>query len=353
MRDTAEFKGVRVLGGRHGTTKIGKIGRAVFHPQTYDLVGYLVKRPDIALIKARTDRFLARDSFRIINGQVVGFADRDAWDQAACKRLGLDFDSCVLLEGMPIAVQGLTGAVDATGSARDADASRDIVATSEPCASVAPRDAAADSAPAASSTTTPAPESLGLIVSVTYDELSGAIESIRVSDGVAAKTLLGTRDIPRELLLGYRDGAVWVKPDAAAVAHSGGLAAKAGAGAAVAGDKVARMAAKAGSKVEQAATDTAIKAGRKLRQGSDKNRQRQEATSDRAAAAIDKGTRAIGRQLGASKGMFKAFRDEYRKAAAGKPAPSGKPADDKPSAKTAPTAKPKKPASQERRIDNA
>ena len=35
---------------------------------------------------------------------------------------------------------------------------------------------------------------------------------------------------------------------------------------------------------------------------------------DKGSVAVDKGSRALGKQLGKTRGMFKAFKDEYQKA---------------------------------------
>jgi uncharacterized protein YrrD len=335
MRDTFELRGARVLGGRRGTKRIGKVGRAVFHPQTYRLVGYLVKRPDLALVRARSDRFLAFDSFRIIDGAVVGSADYGAWDASACKRLKLNFDACILLEGMPIIAQDEVGKSLkgerhlSTRNEQNTLAAPELLG--DPVASVSLGGAASETINCA------AAEPLGYVASVVYDELSGELITVKASDGAAAKALLGTQNIPRELLLGYCDGAVWVKPGAKTIAHSGGLAAKAGVQAAKAGDKVVRTAAKAGARAEEVATNAAIRVGRAakshaakgratkghaVREGADTASQRQVAASEKTAAAIEESARAVGRQLSASKGMFKAFRDEYRKAAASGKRPS-------------------------------
>ena len=38
---------------------------------------------------------------------------------------------------------------------------------------------------------------------------------------------------------------------------------------------------------------------------------------DKGSVAVDKGSRALGKQLGKTRGMFKAFKDEYQKASGG------------------------------------
>jgi hypothetical protein len=252
-------------------------------------MGFLVKRPDLAFVKKRDDRFLALDSLRIIEDKVVGYADSDAWDRGACKRLKLDFDNCLLLEDMPIAsVNG---------------------------------------------------ESFGYIANINYNEQTGDVISIEASDSAAAKALLGIQDIPRALLIGYDSGVVLVSADAEQIALSGGLAAKAGAGVAIVGSKLQKSADKACAVVEDAITTGAIKVGRSIKTTTSKVKASATATTDKAAKAagrsvgkavnahttrqkqataatanaIEQGARTIGNQLGKSKGMFAAFKDEYKK----------------------------------------
>ena len=46
MLTTKKVHGLRVLGGRKGTRKIGKIAKTVFHPTEPRVVGFIVQRPD-------------------------------------------------------------------------------------------------------------------------------------------------------------------------------------------------------------------------------------------------------------------------------------------------------------------
>jgi uncharacterized protein YrrD len=241
VRSTRELRGARVTGGRKGTRRIGKILRAVFNPDTYALAGYIVKRPDFIFMFKRKDRFLAYDAFKIIDGKVVGTTDKDSWDEPACKRLGIDWDTCLILEGMALVTRDGT--------------------------------------------------KVGTIDGVEYDERSGDLTALEVTDGATAKALLGVTKIPRELIIGYKDGKVLAKCAASELQTEGGLAAKAGEQTAVITNAVMEKTESA----RQAAGTASKKAGKV------------------AGKALDSGSKALGKQLGKTKGMFKAFKDEYKK----------------------------------------
>ncbi|MDR2196548.1 MAG: PRC-barrel domain-containing protein [Coriobacteriales bacterium] len=253
MRSTKELIGVRVLGGPRGTRRIGKVLRAVFRPKDYRLVGYLVSRPDLLFMFKRPDRFIAYDAFRILDGRMVATVDRDSWDAAACRRLGLDWDACLLLEGMP-------------------------VLTSDG-------------------------EALGRVDAVDYDERNGKTLALEVTDNLAARALLGVSRIPIEYVTECRDAQLIVRREALGVQTEGGLAAKAGEGAARAGDALA----KGSAKMRKGAREVTRKAGQAATEALD-------AGSKALGRGLGAGSRAVGTQMKRTKGMFKAFRDEYRKA---------------------------------------
>ena len=257
MRNTREFHGVRVIGGRRANRRIGKILKAVLNPDGSRLVGYLIARPDFLFMFKRRDRFLAYDAFRVVDGRVVATIDKDSWDEPACERLGIDWDKCLLMEGMKLVTEDGT--------------------------------------------------KVGVIDSIEYDEKTGKTISVQTRDGIAAKTIVGVSSIPKELIIGYKNGQVIARRAASDIQASGGLAEKAGEQVAIATHVVAEK------------TDAAIKSAKEM---SDK-------AGKAASNALDTGSKALGKQLGKTKGMFKAFKDEYQKeASAGKPiqATKGKPA---------------------------
>ncbi|NLG10532.1 MAG: PRC-barrel domain protein [Coriobacteriaceae bacterium] len=265
MRNTKEMRGARVLGGKYGTRKIGKVQRAIFNPDDFSLVGYLISRPDLLLMFKRDDVFLAYDAFRVVDGRIVAAIDRDAWDEPACKRLGLDWESCLILEGMPIK-------------------------TSEG-------------------------DDIGRVDSVTYDERTGTTESLEMTDGMTAKALLGVSVVPIEYVIGYQDGYLIVQPKAMKMNPEGGLAAKAGEGVALASKNVSDMGAKAADVVGAAVVKAGKAAGSRVGQLSRTTGEKAEKAGAAAGKAVDKGAVALGKQLRKSKGMFSAFKEEYNKEA--------------------------------------
>ena len=114
-----------------------------------------------------------------------------------------------------------------------------------------------------------------------FNPRTGKVSTFKLTGGAAASALLGDIEMPASYLKGYRDGAMVVSDDIAELQLSGGAAAKAAEVSVVVGDKV-----KKGAKV----------------------------VDDKGSVALDKGSRALGRQLGKTKGMFKSFAEEYKKA---------------------------------------
>ena len=104
------------------------------------------------------------------------------------------------------------------------------------------------------------------------------------------------------MLKGYRDGAMIVEDAAANLEFSGGAAAKA---------------AEASVKVAARASEVTAKAKVQAKKGA-------AVIDEKGSKALDKGSRALGKQLGKTKGMFGAFVSEYKKAAGTPAKGSGK-----------------------------
>ena len=58
------------------------------------------------------------------------------------------------------------------------------------------------------------------------------------------------------------------------------------------------------------AAEASVVVGDKVKKGA-------KVLDDKGSVAVDKGSRALGKQLGKTRGMFKAFKDEYQKASGG------------------------------------
>lgn len=262
---TNELTGVRVLGGKKGTRTIGKVRRFVCHPKERRVVGFVVKRPDLLWMFRRKDLFVAIDGYDIEDGRIVLHTDSSATDRGACKALDVDWDACVLWIGLPVMTES--------------------------------------------------GESLGMVGSITFDRRTGAIESVSTDSGATANALLGKREIPADLIKGFRRGigvalaqtgeegqatdevvlgAILVDDEAAAIVAEGGLAEKAGEATAVVADKAQTVVNKAKPVVSEAAKKT--------------------------GEAVNKGAYATGKQIAATKGMFSGFKEEYQKERGVKPA---------------------------------
>lgn len=247
--------------------KTGRIHAFVFHPSKPYLVGFLVKRPDIALMFHRQDMFVAFNGFDIFDKDIVLRDESDAVGRGATKALGVNLDQCTIWLGLPVLCENGT--------------------------------------------------SLGHADNVEFDPQTGRVLSLSVSGGATANTLLGRRGIPGDMIKGFRHGrgaqlaltddgdvdpaqlgAVIVDDEAAAVEASGGVAEKAGEATAVATDKAKKTYKKVVRKAKPVAADVAEKAG---------------AAAKVADEAVQKGAFATGRQIARTEGMFSNFKKEFKR----------------------------------------
>jgi len=271
MRSTAEFTGVRVLAGKKGTRRIGKILRAVFYPDDYRLAGYIVKRPDLLLMFKRQDRFFAWDRFKVVDGRVVVSDEKGSWDKAAWQRLGLDWEQALILQGLPV--------LDSAG------------------------------------------QEIGQVSDVEYDPQNGITEALLLSVGFGTKALIGQLRLPVTDIKQCKNSQLVLRQGAQIPDLEGGLAAKAGEQAAIVGNivktqadaastAVGELAEKAGKGVEKLGYKTGKAIGKAQRQIKKSSKQ---ITND-GEGLVDSSSKALGRQIGKTRGMFKAFQDEYKKA---------------------------------------
>ena len=289
---SADVRKLRVTGGGTGEKRIGKVRYCVFHPREKKCIGFVVKRPDLALMFHRKDLFVALDGFDLINGCVVVKQDAAASGPAACRRLGVDWNECVIWDGMPLMT--------------------------------------ADERP------------LGLVGNVAFCLETGEVEHVEVSNGATAKYLLGTLEVPADLIMGFKRGigveltvkddahdlseeeetfrgAILVSDDVWSLSPEGGWAEAAG-----------EFTAKTASKAKEAADKVAQKAKPKV----------QEVTSA-ASEAINEGAFAVGKQVAASRGMFSSFKEEFDKARTGQDDEWDE-AEDEPAIESAPKKKARK-----------
>lgn len=261
---TKELTGTRVIGGKKGTKRIGKVRRFVFHPKEKRVIGFVVKRPDLLWMFHRSDLFVPIDGYDLVDGRIVIRPEAATSGKAYCKQACLNWDDCVLWVGLPVMSQD--------------------------------------------------GESYGYVGNVTFNRLTGTVKSFETDNGAASNTLLGKRTIPADMVRGFKRGvgaalaqmgdegtetdevqlgAMLVSNEVADLNSEGGVAEAAGAATAVAVDKVHTTVDKAKPVVSNAAKKT--------------------------GEAVNKGAYATGKQISKSKHMFQDFKSEYDKAVA----PSG------------------------------
>ena len=135
-------------------------------------------------------------------------------------------------------------------------------------------------------------KSIGYCSDATFDFATGVVSSFKITEGATAEAIIGTISMPAEYLKGYSQQCMLVSDEAASLALSGGAAARAAEATAVAG----HVGKKVGKKVAVQAKKTT------------------KAIDETAAEAVNAGSKALGRQLKKTRGMFSAFADEYHKA---------------------------------------
>ncbi len=261
--------------------KLGKVHNLVFSPNSRVVVGIMVKRPDIAGMVKQDDRFVPLDALKFLDAGVVCRGNNDDFDDAACKRLGIDLDNCIVWSGADVKCEN--------------------------------------------------GKFLGYVLDASFDVATGVVDCFSAQEGSTASSLVGNFDIPAAWVVGYSKGRMIVKDSAANLELSGGLAAKAGEATAAAGDAAKKAAHKAGEAasvavdkgshglgkvigkakvgVQQAAADFQEASGT------------EPASADKPAAAAkpaqgtgEKAARAVGEQIGKTKGMFSGFMKEFKDA---------------------------------------
>lgn len=297
-----QLVGKKVVAAADGKT-IGKSRRVVYHPTERRCVGIVVKRPDVALMFHRKDLFAAFDCLRLEDGAITLLDVPAATDSEACERLGLDWDNCVIWAGMPAMTE-----------------------SGEPC---------------------------GHVGKVSLDAKTGDVISVELDEGSASDAILGKRVIDASMIRGFKRGlgeavvtpegdwetdeeivygAILVSDDVLDLESQGGWAAQAGQATAVvrgktrivvsaAKEKAGQATAAAKPKVDAALSGVKEKAGQatadakpKVDEVLESAKPKAQAAAKTAGEALNKGAYAAGRQIAKSKGMFKAFKEEYEKA---------------------------------------
>ena len=264
------FKSKKTRKGEEKYSKLGKVHMAVFSPDGMSVVGFTVKRPDVVGMVKRPDFFMARDAFGVIERGLLLTDERDGVDDRARERLGIDWDACIMWTGM---------------DARTSDG-----------------------------------KDLGYVNNAVFDAQSGRVQKFCVGDGSVAQSLVGSLEIPADMVRGYSKGYMIVDPKAASLKLSGGAAAVAGEGYA---------------KAKVAGKKTAQKAGAA------------------ASVAVDKGSFALGRALGkAKRAIDDARADSVQEEASQEQLPARRAADVSVSAPSEPATLRMSQGERERRADS-
>lgn len=195
--------------------KLGRVHAAVFTPDGKHVAGFTIKRPDVAGMVKRADAFLARDSLKVLDEKTVLVTrPEDGLDEAALRRLNLDWDRCIMWSGM--------------------DAK------------------------------TTAGKPLGYVSDAEYDEGSGVVTRFFTADGGMARALIGSFVITPDMVRGYRDGFMIVEPGDKSVQLDGGLAGAAGEGYARAKAGASEVGKKVGAAAGEAVDKGSFALGRVL-----------------------------------------------------------------------------------------
>ena len=196
------------------SSKLGRVHRAVFSPNGTRVVGLMVKRPDVAGMVKREDAFVAWDSFAVQGKEVWVRAEKGALDEAARRRLGLDWDACILWEGMDARTLG--------------------------------------------------GKPLGYVSDAEFDEKTGQVTCFFTTDGGMAHALVGSFQITPDMVRGYADGCMVVDTQGKTLELDGGLAGAAGEGYARAKAGASEVGKKAGAVAGKAVDKGSFALGRVL-----------------------------------------------------------------------------------------
>lgn len=251
---------MRVFGGKRRTKRIGKVKSCVFHPSEKRCVGFMVKRPDLLWMFHRKDLFVALDGFSLSDGRIVVKDEGEMTGPAACRRLGIDWDSCVIWEGMPLMTADTTA--------------------------------------------------VGYVANITFSLATGEVASVEASNGVAAKCLLGTLEVPAQIIRGFKRGmgaTLAVKEDSREAGQAVEFK-----GAILVSDEVWELSPEGGW--AESAGEFTARAKERAHEAAEKAKPKVQEVTQIAGEAINEGAYAVGKQVAASKGMFSSFKEEYDKA---------------------------------------
>ena len=195
--------------------KFGRVRAAVFSPDGKHVAGFVIKRPDVAGMVKRADAFVAWDALKRMDEKTLLVSrPEDGLDEAALRRLELDWDRCIMWSGM---------------DAKTTDG-----------------------------------KPLGYVSDAEYDEKTGEVTRFFTADGGMARALIGSFVITVDMVRGYRDGFMIVDARGKNVALDGGLAGAAGEGYARAKAGASEVGKKVGAAAGEAVDKGSFALGRAL-----------------------------------------------------------------------------------------
>lgn len=298
MLSTNQLMNKKVIaphGRKEKEKRIGKVRRFVFHPREKRCIGFIVKRPDAALMFRRKDLFVAIDRIRIVDDEIHVDGADGSMGASAIKRLDVEWGSCVLWVGMQV--------ISESG------------------------------------------EGLGNVGNVLFEEDTGKVDAIELDAGATARALLGKSTIPADLIKGFRFGvgsrlsgyqdevaddededeeldeedlgAILVSDKALELQPKGGLAEKAGRAsvtAAVKGREAAEKAKVAGADLAEKIKTKGTEVAEQTKASVEESKPQMREAGKKAEEVMNKGAYMTGVQIAKSKKMFAGFMDNYRKA---------------------------------------
>ena len=300
---TNELQNMKVFSSAEKSEKVGNVSNIVFHPSKKKVVGIVIRRPDIAMMFKRADLFVGIHAFYISDDCVVLKNVANPFDKSACKQLGVNWDDCIYWIGFPMMTKG--------------------------------------------------EKSVGTVGCVNFVPETGDIVSVEADEGTLSRALLGVKEIPAEYILGFRRGigvslrqdtleqeryahenpeqflgAILIDEEALSVACEGGLAQKAGSASVVMAKKASEVVEKTGEVAVNGANAVIDRVGqtkdgfvgfkdefsKEMEDIKKDQAEEEQKVIEEADEVTVKATRAVKTHLKKSKGMFGAFRDEFKKA---------------------------------------
>ena len=260
LATTKELRKLRVIGGKNGRKRIGKVRDCVFHPSERRCIGLTVRRPDFLWMFHRADWFIPLGGFDLVDGRIVIKPGVQTNGAAACRKMGIDWDSCIIWDGMPLMTDD--------------------------------------------------EQFLGRVGYINLDLDTGQIESVQASNGYTAQYFLGELNVPARMIRGFKKGigdALSIKQDSRDLGEEYQFR-----GAIMVSDEVWELEPEGGWAA--AAGEMTAKAKAKAKEIGAKAEEKVDAAAHVASESVQQGAYLTGKQIASTQGMFSSFKEEYQAA---------------------------------------